>query len=260
MNATDVWATLQRDGYALVPGVIDPSACRILRARSEHCRQHRHPALSNGQWNSSHSAREDTGVRRILLDAQVAGLAAAALRAGRVWLFEDTFLVKEPGACGEIPWHQDAVYYPVAGDDVVTVWIALDDVNPAGGALRYVRGSHRWCRRFVATEFTSGLVHQGVRLEPIPDLDEADVVTVPCRQGDALVHLGQTLHGSGPNLISRPRRALSASYLGPAARWAPPSVPWSHPCRPDWERHGNVHSGLWSYEASPRTVGGTDGV
>jgi ectoine hydroxylase-related dioxygenase (phytanoyl-CoA dioxygenase family) len=38
-------------------------------------------------------------------------------------------------------------------------------------------------------------------------------VTVPIEAGEATVHDALTLHGAGPNLSSRPRRAWTVVYL-----------------------------------------------
>jgi ectoine hydroxylase-related dioxygenase (phytanoyl-CoA dioxygenase family) len=247
MTFNDFRSALMRDGFVHIEQMLDRHAVETLRLGAERCRVARGIAVTKGQWNSSHWSREDAAVRDVLLGPRVGVVAAAALAAESALLLEDTYLVKEGGAAGEVPWHQDQVYYPVrSSDSVVTIWLALDDVALNGGALRYVRGSHRWGRRFVATEFSTGRVYETVALEPIPDLCAAEIVSVPCRAGDAIVHAGTTLHGSGPNHTGARRRALAVSYLAPASRWARTEVPYAHPCGWQWDRPGREFVGLAS--------------
>lgn len=41
-------------------------------------------------------------------------------------------------------FHQDSPYFYFEPADVVTVWIALDDMDDELGPLQYVPGSHKW--------------------------------------------------------------------------------------------------------------------
>src|SRR5262245_57737021 len=71
------------------------------------------------------------------------GIAAALLRSRRIWLYEDSVLVKEPGTREETAMHQDLAYFQVDGEQICTLWIPLDSVDARSGAVRYVIGSHR---------------------------------------------------------------------------------------------------------------------
>ena len=44
---------------------------------------------------------------------------------------------------GEVPWHQDAQYWPLAPKASVTMWIAFYDSDESNGAMQVVAGSHR---------------------------------------------------------------------------------------------------------------------
>ena len=50
---------------------------------------------------------------------------------------------KFPGDGSEVPWHQDAQYWPLQPQQAVTVWLAFFDTDESNGAMRVVRGSHR---------------------------------------------------------------------------------------------------------------------
>ena len=50
---------------------------------------------------------------------------------------------KAPGVNRATPAHQDGAYFPIEPMNAVTIWLALEDIGPAQGCLRYLRGSHR---------------------------------------------------------------------------------------------------------------------
>ena len=41
-------------------------------------------------------------------------------------------LIKDPGATTRTGWHHDATYWPVTGDQISTMWLALDPVMKPG--------------------------------------------------------------------------------------------------------------------------------
>src|SRR5579872_4907853 len=50
---------------------------------------------------------------------------------------------KPPGDGKEVPWHQDGHYWPIRPLATCTVWVAIDNVSPENGAMRYIPGSHK---------------------------------------------------------------------------------------------------------------------
>ena len=54
-------------------------------------------------------------------------------------------LTKEPGTAKATPWHHDQSYYPIDGDQIVSLWIPVDFVD-LDAAIQFVRGSHSWNR------------------------------------------------------------------------------------------------------------------
>jgi ectoine hydroxylase-related dioxygenase (phytanoyl-CoA dioxygenase family) len=128
------------------------------------------------------------------------------------------------------------------------VWdVGVADVVTAdSGAMRYVRGSHRWGSFFRTNNFAS----QGQGLEPgqneegqiqLPDIEgtpeKYDVVTYPSNPGDVIVHHSNLIHGSGPNYSGdRTRRAVSFRFAGDDVRYrhhrsAPPQPHHRHNLR-----------------------------
>lgn len=148
------------------------------------------------------------------------GEAAAWILGGReVRLFNDTIFVKEPSAPDPTPWHQDQQSFNLAGPNVCAIWIALDPVTEATGAMSYVLGSHRWGKTF-------NPIHEADEFDgPVPDID-ADPDRYPkvmfdLQPGDAVFHHLQTVHKAGPNTSSSlRRRAYSIRFAGDGCTWA----------------------------------------
>jgi len=105
------------------------------------------------------------------------------------------------------PWHQDYSYWH--GSHKLSVWIALDDADPANGCLRIVPGSHlsTVSHDGQATD-DLGFVH---RLDE-KDIDPARIVDLPASKGDAIVFHDLLLHASYPNTSGADRWALISTY------------------------------------------------
>lgn len=169
--------------------------------------------------------RDDGDFRRFACESTLPAIAAALLRSNAVWLYEDSVLVKEPGAAYRTAFHTDAGYFHVQGDQVCTFWIPLDAATPDTGAVEYVRGSHLWPDDFRPNLFTLRDPLPGTEGDEVPDvladpeLRDA-LVTFSVEPGDVVVHHYRTLHGApGNRSVSQRRRAISVRYCGDDARY-----------------------------------------
>ena len=149
------------------------------------------------------------GFRRAVFDSPAAALMAQLYGSDKVNLLFDQILVKEPLTSTPTVWHQDITYWPVAGEQVATLWLALDSVTRETGAVEYVRGSHLWNKRYLAVSFDPDQ-HYEEDLPPIPDIeghrDEYDIVSFDLEPGDCTIHDARLLHGAPPNESSASRR------------------------------------------------------
>ncbi|WP_425398990.1 phytanoyl-CoA dioxygenase family protein [Aeoliella sp.] len=147
-----------------------------------------------------------------------------AYRSDRQWTELAETLLGEPVLAGLPEWfnklpgghptppHQDNHYFQLSPPQVVTMWLALDDIDEENGALRYVPGSHRMGRRPHQTTkvvgFSQGITNYG------PD-DHAEEQLVCMQAGDLVVHHGETIHRAEPNIASnRQRRAFAMVFRG----------------------------------------------
>jgi hypothetical protein len=110
--------------------------------------------------------------------------------------------------------HQDSVSFPL-DRHALTVWIALDEVTPDQGPVRFYSGPHRCgIHGRGAPDRSSDL------LDEYPDL--ARFALPPAHHlwpGDATVHHGLVVHGAGANQTSRPRWSFIVCYFPSDARY-----------------------------------------
>jgi hypothetical protein len=142
-------------------------------------------------------------------------IAASLTGARRVQAWWVQLLVKPslpPGAVAatNVGWHQDRYYWSVweEGSELFTAWIALSDVEEACGAMRFVRGSHRW-GLLPANDFYAQDIASQQRSFPIPEGAEWSEVAAVLPAGGVSFHDDLTLHASGPNTSGSPRRSLA---------------------------------------------------
>lgn len=233
----------QRNGAAVLRGALSAEWIDLLAAGVEHNRTHpsewshwyTKPDESVGFWADYVTWPEVEPYRKAAFESGLAQVAAALMGSRTARFFHEHVLVKEPGASERTPWHHDQPYYPIDGDQNVSMWIPLDPV-PAASALRFVAGSHRWNRWFIPRKFIDASPYgtEGDRYEYLPDIDQliADdpernrVVSFETEPGDVIVFHYRTLHDAPGNPSSAVRRrAVSLRWFGDDATWA--HRPWT---------------------------------
>jgi len=169
--------------------------------------------------------RSQAEFRAFAADSALPEIVGTLLRATKVNLYEDSVLVKEPGALERTVWHQDLSYFHVEGEQLCTTWCPLDPTDAENGAVRYARGSHRWDAVYRPNLFVSTMPIPGTEGELVPDVDalaasgEVEVLTFATGPGDVVVHHARTLHAAGGNRSATTRRrAISVRYCGDDAR------------------------------------------
>ncbi len=208
----------RRDGYVKLPAVLSPAALATLRvsatrlfdqALGDDVSAMRFPSLEM-MWTI------DPVCRAFALSPRLASIAAALLDVAQVRLYHDNALSKLPG-CGRTPWHYDAHHYPIASENVVTLWAPLQPTPLAMGPLAFARGIETW-RRVAELPFSKlddsydrGIAR--VLAEAGVPVDEG-----PYALGEVSFHHTRSLHTAGPNRTGQPRMALATTYLEDGAR------------------------------------------
>lgn len=166
-----------------------------------------------------------SGFEEFVFQSPAAQIAATVMRSSKVNIFFDQLLIKEPGTEEPTPWHNDMPFWPVDGNQVCTVWLALDNVDKTSGAVEYVAGSHNWGERYHPPAF-AGDSRYKTEYAAVPDI-EAMRDSLSFRQfemepGDCTVHHGLLVHGASGNTKSdRRRRAVVTRWAGDDATYFP---------------------------------------
>lgn len=167
--------------------------------------------------------KSDGRFARVGKDPVIAGIARQLLGANEVLLMEDNVVLKTPNS-RTLPWHQDYAYWPLAEPAAVTVWIALDHITPANGAMQLVPGSHRLGERLpVSFGDARAFMHDerpGVQEVPRdPEADGHEVVTYELKPGECGFHHALVWHASTPNTNPTIRFAFAVRYLTSRTVW-----------------------------------------
>ncbi len=140
-----------------------------------------------------------TGYRHLLESSNAADIVAELWDSPDVWFFYEQVFLKEGGESRRTPWHQDASYLPIDGEQLAVMWITFDPVSKAD-CLEFVRASHH------------GILYYGSRFEPgddtaplygtlprLPDIeasrDRFDILSWDVDPGDVLIFHPAMLHG-----------------------------------------------------------------
>jgi len=232
-------ATFRRDGIVCLRGLFSPNWVERLRGLVDADMQAPSGMVKNiNAANATGFFFGDTfvchhldGFRDAVLDGPAGATAAALFESNKATLLFDQILVKEPRTSTPTLWHQDITYWPVAGTQVATCWVALDDVTRETGAVEYVRGSHLWGNRYLAVSFDPQQTYTEA-LPEVPDIeaarDQYDIVSFDLRPGDCTIHDARLLHGAPPNSSNTARRR---AYL---QRWTGDDVTYNP--RPNLQR------------------------
>ncbi|RZO12725.1 MAG: SnoK-like protein [Synechococcus sp. MED-G135] len=202
-------ATFERDGFALVPQLLDGAACNQLLALIPKILKAAERWQSAGVplWFLQDDLPELTALlQQPTLTTRLqacCGLDDTALQLLAVTLYN-----KRPGDPGTA-WHQDARYIPADQLAALTLWLPLQAIDSSNGPIQFVPGSQNHCLMSQP---------QPARTAPTGLPQANPSVAAPMAFGDGTVHTPWTLHGSRSNRSAATRRALIVNYLSAPLR------------------------------------------
>lgn len=126
------------------------------------------------------------------------------------------FWYKEPNNGKYLPWHQDGAYWPIEPKKNVSAWIALGPTFAANGCLKVIPGSHKV--ELLHGEMNDKASGFGKGLRP-EEIDESQAVSLEMQPGQIVIFNEKTIHGSGPNVSTTPRVALSVRFTTPEVKF-----------------------------------------
>lgn len=214
------------DGVVFLEGMFDADWVEYIRQNAEKA------IADPGELHHELAKEDDPGrfftdtfvwhrhpeFRKFVFESPAAELVARVMESKKINIVFDQFLIKEPGTRERTVWHHDLTYWPIRGNQVCTLWLALDEVTPESGAMELVKGSHKWGKRFKPVAFVDPERYK-TEEEPVPDIDamrdELDIVQFHYKPGDCTIHHGLLVHGApGNSRTDRRRRAYVTRWAG----------------------------------------------
>jgi len=221
-------AAYRRDGAVCLRGVVPDLWVERLAAAAEEVFAHPNAFSRGGRFFSGRFMwRDHPQFRAFVFESPMARIAQRLMGSRSVTFIYDHLFNKEPGTPDPSPWHNDLPYWPVDGEQICSIWVPFDYVTPDSGVVQYVRGSHRWGKKFKPVSAGGdSREFSGSGFEPVPDIEASpgqfELITWELRPGDCLVHHALTVHGARGNATSdRRRRALATRWGGDDAVYDP---------------------------------------
>ncbi len=223
-------AGFRRDGYLVIPGMIDQATITSLRQTAE---THLAAKLAPIEYEVdvqypgaplSADAEGGQTPRRLLhaltRDAVFGEVATRdPIRQAVVDLFSGTdvelsqchhncVMTKHPGYSSATLWHQDNRYWSFDQQNLISVWVALGDETLSNGCLRVIPGSHQLDLepgRFDAALFLRTDLAENKSLL-------AQARPVPLNAGDVLFFHSRLFHAAGRNLTAKTKLSVVFTY------------------------------------------------
>ncbi|MBJ80222.1 MAG: phytanoyl-CoA dioxygenase [Myxococcales bacterium] len=118
---------------------------------------------------------------------------------------------KQPKSVREVPWHQDGQYWPIRPWATCTVWIAIDKVKKANGAMKVIPGSHKnrgWRHHEDVGDYLT--LNQVIGED---QLIVKDMQYIELEPGQCSLHDVGIVHGSAANMSNHRRAGLAIRYM-----------------------------------------------
>jgi Phytanoyl-CoA dioxygenase (PhyH) len=222
----DEVARYRRDGWVKLERLLDPQLAAEILERGQQRMGERaqvempdnRPGIMSPQlaaiWrNWQNPAEEDAFFAAVSRSRPLARSASRLLDGRDVRWWSDTVMCKMPAAEGgaKTPWHQDFPYHAMDRHGVFNYWIALNEIPPEMGTMRFLSGSHRLGPMGRVIHRTDGVD----LLDLYPWIaDEFDVSEpLHLQPGDATVHNLLTVHAAPENSTDVPRWSYLTSMF-----------------------------------------------
>ena len=144
-------------------------------------------------------------------------ISAQILRSREIFFFGDHTFLKNNETQEPTRLHDDARFFPLAGDQMAVFWIPMEQVTQHDAPMIYLAKSHRKPPGLMLGESFHSI-------DSLPD----EIYMIETNPGDVIIHHPRVVHGSLPKKIStekKRRLAVSIRYCGDDIRWNDHSGP-----------------------------------
>lgn len=224
----------EQAGAIIVRGLIDDRWLGVLRRIYDD--------MAKEAWNPNAKGNPQPNVRQLLnrhhmwadvlefgdflSHSPIAQAAARLMRSSTARLYEDILITEPARQKAQLGWHQDTPAWPVAGQQLSSVWFSMQPVDAETGAMRFVPGSHRGVLYF-PNYLKDADVGDDLRFYnggPFPtneDIEERNYVITPLDPGDAVIFHPSILHTSYGSSPEHDRQSFTIRIMGDDVRWQP---------------------------------------
>lgn len=173
----------------------------VLRVTVRRLRQVYHRDIVFKKWMENKKIRPI--LEQILEDIPVLTLA-----------HHNSIMTKMPHTSTETSWHQDIRYWNFENDNLVSVWLALDEEFDENGVLEFIPGSHKI--RFSPEQF-EGKQYFSSTVPENQELIETKTSTV-LQKGDVVLFHGRLLHRANKNSTDKAKISFVYTVKGKSNR------------------------------------------
>ena len=122
----------------------------------------------------------------------------------------NSIMTKMPHTSTETSWHQDFRYWHFENDNLVSIWLALDEENSDNGVLEFIPGSHKMvfeASQFDEKEYFSSHISQNHSLL-------STTVSHALKKGDVVLFHCKLLHRANKNSTDEPKISFVYTVKG----------------------------------------------
>ena len=222
--------SFQQDGYIKLKKLISPGALAQLRDEMSRLLQQDDTQLGSRFGSLEMMWPTNPVVRQFVFSSRFAKLASELLGVPKVRLYHDNGLSKQPG-CGRTPWHYDGHHFPIATEDVCTLWLPLKSIPDNMGPLGFARGLEL-VDLVADIPFSKFDTSYDQRIMERFREHGVEVDSSAFDLGEASFHHNLSFHTAGPNRTTTPRMVLATTYFADGAR----VIDAPHMVNGDWRR------------------------
>ena len=126
----------------------------------------------------------------------------------------NSIMTKMPHQSTETRWHQDRRYWRYSNDNLVSIWLALDDEHHENGVLEFIPGSHRM--KFESDQFDEKDYFLEALDKNIPIIEKK--VSTTLEKGDVVLFHSLLLHRANKNDTDKPKISFVYTVKGASTK------------------------------------------
>lgn len=113
----------------------------------------------------------------------------------------NSIMTKMPDTSTQTHWHQDKRYWHFENDNLISVWLALDEETLENGVLSFIPGSHK--KIYKAEAFDEKEYFIGA--DEVDKQEMKRAISYDLKRGDVVLFHCKTLHQANANHTQKPK-------------------------------------------------------